>query len=84
MFRSPKRPDRLWGPLNFLFNATGDTSWVKPQGREAKLSPLYNIEFNSGWSYAIPSRHFFLNTGKKLSFIFTSRAVPHRAGTESR
>jgi len=54
MFSLPPRPDRLWGPPNFLSNESGrklsPLGWKRP-GREADHSPLSSAEVNNVWRY---------------------------------
>jgi hypothetical protein len=48
IFTSPCRPDRFWGPLNFLSNAYRG---VKPPGREAYHSLPTSAEVKKTWVY---------------------------------
>jgi len=51
MILSPKRPDRFWGPPNFIFN--GYHSYfpgIKRSGRDFKHWPPFNAKVKNEWN----------------------------------
>jgi hypothetical protein len=63
IFSSPRRPGRLWGPLNLLSNGYGGgVSFleVKRPGREADHSPPTSAEVKKMWSYTSTPPYTFI------------------------
>jgi hypothetical protein len=61
IFSSPCRPDRPWGPPNFLSNGTwGSFPGVKRTGRENDHSPLTNTEVKKIWIYTSTPPYAFM------------------------
>jgi hypothetical protein len=62
IFSPPRRPDRLWGPPNLLFNGyRGALSpGVKRPGREADHSPPASAEVKKMWIYTSTPPYAFM------------------------
>jgi hypothetical protein len=56
IFSSPRRPDRLWGPPDFLYNGYG----VNRPGREADHSLPTSAEIKNTWIYIVSPPYAFM------------------------
>jgi hypothetical protein len=67
-FPFPKRPDRLWGPHNLLFNAYRSfiTGGKRP-GSEDNLIPPSSAEVKNEWSYTPGPLYTFMAWEEKAS-----------------
>jgi hypothetical protein len=50
-FSSPPLPERLWGPINLLYNGNRCLPGVKPQSLEADRSSPSSAGVKNTWSY---------------------------------
>jgi hypothetical protein len=57
IFTSPRHPDRLWGPPNFLSNGY---RWLSPRGREADHTPPTSAEVKKMWIYTSTPPYAFM------------------------
>jgi hypothetical protein len=62
IFSSPRRPDRLWGPSNLLYNEyRGFFLWgVKRPGSEADHYPPASAEVKKIWIYTSTPPYAFM------------------------
>jgi hypothetical protein len=61
IFTSPRRPDRLWGQPNLLYNGyQGLFPGVKRPGREADHYPLTSVEVKKMWIYTSTPPYAFM------------------------